>query len=159
MNYYVRNVLGNDVTYYREEDPDIEESDKVLEVDFKAEDSEGRKKNFVDIFENNVWLSKESKSGDGSNLANAKFAMRVLDKAVDLLKRHLRKNVIKMLDSSCGDMNWMKHFLENRTDILFTGYDIVPANIESHRRYFSGRNWNFEVMILNLHSSQWFDNV
>ena len=47
-------------------------------------------------------------------------------------------------------MNWMKHFLENRTDIEFTGYDIVPANIENHKRYFSGRNWNFEVIFNNL---------
>merc|ERR1712079_789190 len=87
MNYYVRNVIGNDATYYREEDPNIEERDKLIEVDYKAEDSESRKKNFVDIFDNNVWLAKESKSGDGSKLTSAKFAMRVLDKAVDLLKR------------------------------------------------------------------------
>ena len=41
----------------------------------------------------------------------------------------------------------MRHFLEKRTDLEFTGYDIVPANIEMHKRDFSDRKWNFEVTL------------
>ena len=48
----------------------------------------------------------------------------------------------------------MKHFLENRTDIDYTGYDIVPANIEMHKRRFSGKNWKFEVRCILYHINQ-----
>ena len=42
-------------------------------------------------------------------------------------------------------MTWMPTFLENRTDVDFTGYDIVPSNIENHKKRFSSTAWNFEV--------------
>ena len=60
------------------------------------------------------------------------------------------KLIFSVLDSSCGDMNWMKSFLANRTDIAFTGYDIVPAMVDMHKRYFSGHGWKFEVFL------EWF---
>jgi hypothetical protein len=42
-------------------------------------------------------------------------------------------------------MTWMPTFLGNRSDIDFTGYDIVPANIENHKKQFALKDWNFEV--------------
>ena len=42
-------------------------------------------------------------------------------------------------------MTWMPTFLWNRTDVEFTGYDIVQANIDSHRKKFEKTNWKFEV--------------
>ena len=66
-------------------------------------------------------------------------------------------------------MAWMPTFLENRcnnkspknipisnkdpppkvqlcrTDVIFTGYDIVPGNVEGHKKKFEGKPWNFEV--------------
>ena len=32
-----------------------------------------------------------------------------------------------------------------RTDVIFTGYDIVPGNVEDHKKKFEGKPWNFEV--------------
>ena len=50
-----------------------------------------------------------------------------------------------MLDSSCGDMTWMPSFLETRTDVDFTGYDIVSKNIDHHREQFKNhKDWTFE---------------
>ena len=31
--------------------------------------------------------------------------------------------------------------------MIFTGYDIVPANVEGHSQKFSGKPWNFEVKL------------
>ena len=50
-----------------------------------------------------------------------------------------------LLDSSCGDMTWMPSFLTNRSDVMFTGYDIVEDNIKNHRQSFREKDWKFEV--------------
>eukprot|EP00092_Neocalanus_flemingeri_P094797 GFUD01120570.1.p1 GENE.GFUD01120570.1~~GFUD01120570.1.p1 ORF type:complete len:155 (+),score=54.70 GFUD01120570.1:28-465(+) len=42
-------------------------------------------------------------------------------------------------------MTWMPTFLGNRTDVDYTGYDIVPASIENHKEKFAPKSWNFEV--------------
>ena len=49
-------------------------------------------------------------------------------------------------------MTWMPSFLENRTDMVFTGYDIVEANVENHKKRFAKTSWNFEVFFLMLAS-------
>ena len=46
----------------------------------------------------------------------------------------------------------MPTFLNNRSDIEFTGYDIVEANIDNHRRTFVNTDWKFEVLVI---SSLW----
>jgi len=38
----------------------------------------------------------------------------------------------------------MPTFLGNRTDIEFTGFDIVKANIDNHKKKFANTNWKFE---------------
>ena len=50
-----------------------------------------------------------------------------------------------VLDSSCGDMTWMPSFLSSRSDVEYTGYDIVEANINNHREKFRDTDWKFEV--------------
>ena len=42
-------------------------------------------------------------------------------------------------------MTWMESFLENRSDIEFTGYDILEDNIDNNKQQFSKTNWKFEV--------------
>ena len=32
-----------------------------------------------------------------------------------------------------------------RTDVVFTGYDIVPGNVEGHKKKFNAKSWKFEV--------------
>ena len=68
----------------------------------------------------------------------------ILDSVIDKLKSVLGKSEIKVLDSSCGDMNWMPGFLRARPgDVLYTGLDIVAANIEAHRKRFRNESWVF----------------
>lgn len=110
----------------------------------ESESSEHRKASFGKIFAEGAWGSK-SKSGPGSLLSATIRIRKMLDQVVDKLKIHLNKEVIRILDSSCGDMTWMPTFLEGRNDIIFTGFDIVPENIQQHRNMFKHQNWSFEV--------------
>ena len=41
-------------------------------------------------------------------------------------------------------MAWMPEFLANRSDIIFTGFDIVQSNIDNHRQRFADQpQWQF----------------
>ena len=41
-------------------------------------------------------------------------------------------------------MAWMPEFLANRSDIMFTGFDIVQSNIDNHRQRFADKpQWQF----------------
>ena len=42
-------------------------------------------------------------------------------------------------------MTWMPSFLSSRSDVEYTGYDIVEANIDNHREKFRDTDWKFEV--------------
>ena len=37
-----------------------------------------------------------------------------------------------------------------RTDVIFTGYDIVPGNVEGHKKKFNAKPWKFEVRFFFL---------
>lgn len=50
-----------------------------------------------------------------------------------------------MLDLPCGDLVWMKHYLNNRTDVDYTGMDIVGSLIAEHSKAFSHTHpWTFQ---------------
>jgi len=116
-----------------------------LEESYESESSEHRKESFVNVFDKNMWFGGDSKSGPGSWLKNSRRIINILDIVIKRIKKQTGKRKISLLDSSCGDMTWMPTFLENRTDVDFTGYDIVPANIENHKKTFSSTSWKFEV--------------
>jgi len=103
-----------------------------------------RKNSFKQIWDFNAW-GKEVKSGPGSLLQNTINMRRVLSSVIERIKLVLNKKTITFLDSSCGDMTWMPSFLKNRTDVVFTGYDIVPDNVDNHKKKFKGKPWKFEV--------------
>ena len=73
--------------------------------------------------------------------------IKMLHSITDKLKENLNKDKIRFLDSSCGDMFWMPDFLNSRSDIIFTGYDLDKGNIESNKKKFSYKSWAFKVFI------------
>ena len=80
-------------------------------------------------------------SGAGSTVDWAVEAMAVLHLLISDLKRHLGKSRLTLLDVPCGDMLWMSRFLQSRTDIDYTGVDIVPKLIAYHKRMYP--RWKF----------------
>ena len=74
----------------------------------------------------------ESRSGLGSTTAATVSMKLILGRVIDHVKAELGQDTVTLLDSSCGDMNWMPGFLRARPgDVLYTGLDIVATNIEA----------------------------
>ena len=74
--------------------PETEHSDSVFDTEYENEDSAARKEKFIQIFDNNWWMSKVSRSGEGSELTNTVRVEQVLDRVVERLKKDLGKDVI-----------------------------------------------------------------
>lgn len=121
----------------------------VIIVMQKKEDDQARKESFEKIYADKWWFrgNQESESGPGSTKAATRRVVSVLHAVTDHLKRVLDQDKITLLDSSCGDMNWMPDFLNNRTadDVEFHGYDITQTNIDKHKKTFSEKPWTFKV--------------
>lgn len=79
---------------------------------------------FTDIFKNNTWGSAESVSGTGSTIYNTEVLR-------NNLKSFIESNNIKtIIDSACGDFNWMRLIVQEYTNINFIGLDIVKPIID-----------------------------
>jgi len=123
-----------------------------------TESPQNRKESFAKIWSDNVW-GKQSKSGPGSLLSTTVNIRKVLKSVIAKIKAVLHKKSVTMLDSSCGDMTWMPTFLAKRKDIDYTGYDIVPGNINGHKQKFSLLPWNFEVHDLVVDPVPYYDVI
>lgn len=69
--------------------------------------------------------------------------MAALHVIIGQLKQYLGVERIRLLDVPCGDMQWMSRFLQTRTDVNYTGMDIVSDVIKHHLKKFSSRPWKF----------------
>ena len=65
--------------------------------------------------------------------------LAVVHTIIDKLKHELNKTKISILDLPCGDLQWMSHLLKTRSDINYTGMDIVPELIDKHTRTFADK--------------------
>jgi len=92
---------------------------------------------FRQIFKNNGWKNKESRSGPGSTLEQtAKIRVEIQKLFQDL-------EIKSILDVPCGDFNWMKEI--NLEQLSYTGMDIVPELIEDNNKKYGDRNKKFVV--------------
>ena len=131
---------------------------KIISDDFTLNSSLGihekaikRQSSFVQIFRQRFWGAIKSNpeelsaSGLGSSLVITSLVRRTLDCVINDIKYALNKKVLRLLDIPCGDLRWMSVFLTNRTDIEYTGMDIVPDLIEHHKKTYSDQPWTFRV--------------
>jgi hypothetical protein len=79
---------------------------------------------FTTIYSTRAWHSKESISGNGSELVQTK---QIIEELPFLFKKY---NIQSVLDIPCGDYNWMQHV--DKTDIKYIGADIVEELINSN---------------------------
>jgi len=83
-------------------------------------------------------------SGPGAMLRNAQNVIAVLHSVISHVRSHFQKSTVSLLDVPCGDMQWMPYVLDARSDVVYTGADIVPDLITHHRKKFSRlKNANF----------------
>jgi ubiquinone/menaquinone biosynthesis C-methylase UbiE len=92
---------------------------------------------FTDIYLNDKWNmgQNESKSGEGSTLNSTK---NIRDTLVQFIKD---KSIKSMLDTSCGDWNWMKTIKDELCN--YTGLDVVKHIIDSNNSMYSNNKINF----------------
>ena len=131
---------------------DIISDDFTLESTLGThEDAIKRQSSFVEIFQKRHWGDSKSDpeelsaSGAGSTLAITALVRQTLDFVINDIKYALKKRVLRVLDIPCGDLRWMSVFLTNRTDIDYTGMDIVPDIIEHHKKTYSDQPWTFHI--------------
>ena len=91
---------------------------------------------FQQIYEENRWLSCESRSGRGSTLAYTKPMRRSLGKYLK------RLNVKVFLDAPCGDFNWMRH-VKLPEGTSYIGGDIVTELVDKLEHAHGGVTHSF----------------
>ncbi|HEX9828378.1 MAG TPA: class I SAM-dependent methyltransferase [Flavobacteriaceae bacterium] len=116
----------------------------VEQIVLKRKRSDFKKKGIQEVFtqikETGYWNSKESLSGNGSEL-------NVTQAVISGLEHVLSKFKIKsMLDIPCGDFNWMQHV--NLNDIDYLGCDIVPSIIMQNKKVFESNELRFSELDL-----------
>ncbi len=91
---------------------------------------------FVWAYQNNVWLSKESRSGIGAELSHT----AVIRTELPLVLQELSTKTL--LDVACGDLNWLKE-IDLTSLEHYIGLDVVPELIERNRNLYGSSKCRF----------------
>ena len=90
---------------------------------------------FTEIWRNNAWGSRETRSGPGSTLAQTAALRAALQRLFADL------DIRQLVDAGCGDLNWMQQISVDLD--LYLGLDIVPELVDDLRRRFQARKNHF----------------
>lgn len=90
---------------------------------------------FMTIYNTNAWGSSESRSGIGST---SNYTQNIQQELSRLIKKH---NINKIIDTSCGDWNWMKLIKHELPD--YTGIDIVEKIVQINNEKYGCENIRF----------------
>lgn len=94
---------------------------------------------FNEIYEENLWSSLESGSGEGSEVEYTEPLRNWLVRVIP------EYQIRKLVDAPCGDFNWMRLVLPE-LDVEYYGCDIVQSVISKNTGRYGAKNLNFEVM-------------
>ena len=85
---------------------------------------------FEEVYQRKLWASAGVLSGEGSRVEHNGALVAWLDGCAE-------DGLRTVLDLGCGDLEWVARCRSITDGILeYTGYDVVPAMIEHHRRVF-----------------------
>jgi SAM-dependent methyltransferase len=90
---------------------------------------------FVDIYKDDFWNSKESKSGVGSTFDATTIIREQLPRIIEDF------SITSMLDVPCGDFNWMKEVPKKCT---YTGGDIVAEVVKRNQELYATDTVQFQ---------------
>lgn len=113
-------------------------ADKVSSNYAILENASNKKDVFEKIYDSNFWGSNESKSGPGSQI---KSTEKICESLPFLIEKYDIKSI---LDSPCGDYNWMKTV--DKKGAKYTGGDIVPKIIRENSKRYKNENTSFKVI-------------
>ena len=81
---------------------------------------------FTNVYKNNKWNGKISRSGTGSEFA---FATQKINLIQDIINEY---NIQSIVDIGCGDLHWMKTILD-KNKIIYTGLDVVEPLLHTNK--------------------------
>ncbi len=93
---------------------------------------------FKTIYNENLWGSSESISGQGSILELSKNAIQAINTIIEYY------NITSILDLPCGDFNWMQHV--NLKNIQYLGGDIVEGLIQNNLKNYQANTIDFQQL-------------
>ena len=93
---------------------------------------------FSEIYAKNSWSSKESGSGEGSEI---EYTERLRSWLINAIPKY---GVNRFVDVPCGDFNWMK-LVVPKLDIEYFGFDIVDSVIEKNKEQYESKKAHFDV--------------
>jgi len=95
---------------------------------------------FTDIYDENRWGDKESRSGPGSTLAQTEAIRSKLPEILEEFHIH------SILDIPCGDFNWIKEV--NLDSISYIGADIVKKifKVCFNSKNSISNSWNWVIL-------------
>jgi len=94
-------------------------------------------KYFTNIYEQNTWNGKESRSGTGSDLVNTAALRPLLVEFINSLAG-TSQEINSMLDLPCGDFNWMKEIIGQLKIKEYLGGDIIPTMLKDNEVRYGG---------------------
>lgn len=96
------------------------------------------KERFDLIYRYNLWGSKESGSGKGSEVS---YTKNIRDWLITAIHRYSIKTLV---DAPCGDFNWMK-LVTSKSTFNYIGLDIVDSVITKNKQNYESETIKFYV--------------
>ena len=93
---------------------------------------DSNKKKFELIYKSNIWSSKESVPGLGSEYKNT---INLRNEIVKLIKNY---KIESILDAPCGDFNWINSLINK--NLKYIGGDIVSNLIDQNNKIYKNDN-------------------
>ncbi len=93
---------------------------------------------FERIYYQNVWRSRVSSSGPGSDLDQTTVIRDEFQKVISDFR------IKSILDIPCGDWHWMQHV--DLSGVRYVGGDIVADIIKQNQELYDNEGVNFEVL-------------
>ena len=95
---------------------------------------------FTTVYRDNLWQGRESKAGQGSDIASTQD----LANALPIILRQL--DIKSLLDLPCGDFHWMRAV--DLGGAMYIGGDIVPELIQRNNELHCSPTRTFQVIDL-----------
>lgn len=109
---------------------------------------------FTNIYSKNIWCmgQNDSKSGLGSS---DDFTKNIQSKLVDIVKKY---NIKNMVDTSCGDLFWMKKVLPSLS-CNYLGIDIVKEIIDNNILLCKDINNGYSIEFKHYNFLDYFKSI
>ena len=115
----------------------IRQKEKIADLNLITEKAT-LKERFNLIHANNFWESKESISGNGSEIH---YTEKLRNWMINVLPEYQIK---RLTDAPCGDFNWMK-LVVSEIEIEYQGFDIVDSLIKNNNALYRSDKVQFDI--------------